>query len=73
MNARAQRSKRPILDPQAEMLRLALEWLLAVSRLDHGSMCPATRCTCDLDETRRHAADNAAAVLAAVDGREPLL
>jgi hypothetical protein len=54
---------------QVAGLRVAVEWLLNVERMKHASMCPADRCTCDLEETRKHAVDNAVFVLLTLDGR----
>jgi hypothetical protein len=56
-------------EKEAAGLKLALEWLLSVERLKHASMCPANQCTCDLEETRKHAVDNAVYVLLVLNGK----
>lgn len=64
-----EKAARITAEANVEQLAGVLEALLHVVGLDHGSMCPANRCTCDLDETTRITAHAAAHVLSCVKGR----
>jgi hypothetical protein len=60
-----------IAESGLKRVRAAAKALVNVSRMQHASMCPANRCTCDLDDTRAQWADNLEAALRVTEGEKP--